>query len=98
MRYGVAVERYVKALILNSHDAEEAAQAFFVDVIEVGLPRVRQERGRFRDYLKKVVRNRAITFLRRQGTARTERIIQELADTERPDSAVEREWLTQWRR
>jgi DNA-directed RNA polymerase specialized sigma24 family protein len=98
MRYGLAVERYVHALISNAHDAEELAQEFFAGILEVGLPRVRQERGRFRDYLKKVVRNRAITFLRRKQAGRVGGDLRDIPAAEQPDSVEAQEWLRHWRR
>jgi DNA-directed RNA polymerase specialized sigma24 family protein len=98
MRYGLAIERYVHALIANAHDAEELAQEFFAGIIEMGLPRVRQERGRFRDYLKKVVRNRAITFLRRKQAGKLGGDLRDIPATEQPDSIEAQEWLRHWRR
>src|SRR5438094_5831593 len=51
-RYAPAVESYLRALIKNPHDAEDAAQDFFMRVAKNGFVRARQERGRFRDYLR----------------------------------------------
>jgi hypothetical protein len=67
--------------------------------VEHGFLRVRQERGRFRDYLKVAVRNAALNYLARKPQAR-ERIA-DLADVPaRHESASveEQEWVAHWRR
>src|SRR5262245_27390195 len=64
--YGPAIRRYLEALLKNTHDAEEVAQDFLLRVHEQGLGRASPERGRFRDYLKKAVRNAALSFLRKK--------------------------------
>src|ERR1051326_6516052 len=65
LRYAQAVQRCLRIMIVNQHDAEEVAQDFFLWVSQHGLPRASKDRGRFRDYLKKVVRNAGLNFLRR---------------------------------
>jgi DNA-directed RNA polymerase specialized sigma24 family protein len=94
MRYAHAVQSYFEALIKNKHDAEEVAQEFFRWVSQHGLPRARQDRGRLRDYLKKVVRNTAWNFLRRKHP--------DQANTDLPaegvDTSAEQAWMLDWRR
>jgi RNA polymerase sigma factor (sigma-70 family) len=63
-RYEPAIRRYFGTLIHNPHDAEEAAQEFFLRIVRVGFSGARQDRGRFRDYLRRAVRNAALNFLR----------------------------------
>jgi RNA polymerase sigma-70 factor (ECF subfamily) len=64
--YAPAVESYLRALIKNPHDAEDVAQDFFMRVARHGFVRAKQERGRFRDYLRTAIRNSALNFLRRK--------------------------------
>src|SRR5271168_2385540 len=64
MRYAHPVQYYLNALLGNKDEAEDVAQEFFLWVSQHGLPRASKNRGRFRDYLKKVVRNKALNFLR----------------------------------
>jgi RNA polymerase sigma-70 factor (ECF subfamily) len=63
-RYEPAIRRYFLALIRNRDDAEEAAQDFFLRIVRSGFAGASRERGRFRDYLRKSVRNAAFNFLR----------------------------------
>jgi hypothetical protein len=97
MRYAPAIRRYFGVLIRNTNDADEAAQDFFVRIMNGGFSRARQERGRFRDYLARAVRNAALNFLRNQGVARSHVAAGPVADA--PAAAAEdREWLLGWRR
>jgi Sigma-70 region 2 len=96
-RYAHAVQRYLFVLIKNKHDAEEVAQEFFLWVSQNGLPRVRQERGRFRDYLKKVVRNNALNFLRRRQPCQARDDLADVPAREDSRSLPDQEWMVQWR-
>lgn len=98
MRYAPAVQRYLHALISNPDDAEEVGQDFFLLVSKHGLPRTRQDRGRFRDYLKKCVRNAACNFLRRNQACKQQAMdIAHLALAEETLVGLEEEWLGEWR-
>lgn len=97
LRYAQAIQRYMRVVIVNQHDAEEVSQEFFLWVSQHGLPRASKDRGRFRDYLKKVVRNAALNFLRR-NQAKKMRVLNaaNLPAVEAvPD--FEKEWIAQWR-
>jgi hypothetical protein len=63
-RYEPAIRRYFRALIHNRDDAEEAAQDFFLRIVRTGFSGACRDRGRFRDYLRKSIRNAALNFLR----------------------------------
>src|ERR1043166_8932602 len=99
MRYSRAIESYFRALIKNHHDAEEAAQNFFLWISQNGLPRACRDRGRFRDYLKVVVRNAALHFLRsNHPPVQNESAIAQVASHEETPGDFDREWVTHWRR
>jgi DNA-directed RNA polymerase specialized sigma24 family protein len=98
MRYANAVQRYLGALIKNKHDAEEVAQDFFLWVSQHGLPRARRDRGRFRDYLKKVVRNNALNFLRRKQYCKPTTDLERISAPEEHRGIPDQEWVVQWRR
>jgi len=66
VRYAAAVSNYLRVLLRDPHDADEATQDFLLKVSRDGFPRANPERGRFRDYLIAAVRNAAISLLRRR--------------------------------
>src|SRR5438552_5336388 len=98
-RYAPAVESYLRALIKNPHDAEDAAQDFFMRVAKNGFVRARQERGRFRDYLRTAVRNSAISFLKRQQKSKQARFeaVQHVT-SDKSIQAADEAWEAEWRR
>ena len=98
-RYAPAIRRYFGVLIRNKDDADEATQEFFLRIVRVGFSRACQERGRFRDYLLKAVRNAALNFLR-DHTRHNPGVSRLSADlpAESPLPEEDREWLTGWRR
>lgn len=97
MRYAKAVQNYLKVLLRNEHDAEEAAQEFFLWVSQNGLPRVSRDRGRFRDYLKKVIRNKALNLLRDQRRPSSGGDLLNIPAPQDDASIPDREWLVHWR-
>jgi hypothetical protein len=98
-RYAPAMQRYLYALLKNRHDTEEVLQDFLVRVVEHGFLRVRQERGRFRDYLKVAVRNAALNYLqRRPGPRQRVADLAQIPARAEPESATDQEWVAQWRR
>jgi hypothetical protein len=97
MRYAPAVRRYVGALIRNEHDTEDVVQDFLLRAVRRPFTPAQVRRGRFRDYLKAMLRNAAITHFRR--TAVRPGAGADLADFPAPgiDEAADREWLAEWR-
>jgi RNA polymerase sigma factor (sigma-70 family) len=98
LRYAPAIQSYLNTLLRNRHDAEEVAQEFFLSVTQHGLPRVHQDRGRFRDYLKKVVRNQALNFLRDNQNRSTDTDLLKVPAPEDTGNNPDRDWLVHWRR
>jgi RNA polymerase sigma-70 factor (ECF subfamily) len=98
LRYAPAIQRYFNALIKHKHDAEEVAQEFFLWVTQHGLPRARRDRGRFRDYLKKVVRNAAINYLnRKQPPRHSDYDLLNVPSPDDPRRISDQEWVVHWR-
>src|SRR5439155_2838250 len=64
LRYAPAVRRYLAALIKDPHDAEDVTQNFLLHMLKQPFSRDQMRSGRFRDYLKAVLRNAALTHLR----------------------------------
>lgn len=93
LRYATAVRAYLTAILGDAHEADEAAQEFYVNGLRKGFIRTTALRGRFRDYLKAAVRNAAWSWKRRSPMATST-----LPDEVPTDDPAEREWLAQWRR
>jgi RNA polymerase sigma factor (sigma-70 family) len=97
MRYAPAVRRYVGALVKDPHDSEDVVQDFLLQAVRRPFTPEQIRRGRFRDYLKAVLRNAALTHFRR--SARTpDPVADSLACiAAEVDDAADREWLAEWR-
>jgi RNA polymerase sigma-70 factor (ECF subfamily) len=99
MRYAPAIQKYLEALLKNSHDAEEIAQEFLLKGLLRGFVRTTELRGRFRYYLKAAVRNAALAHLQRR---RPERFpVSDPANFPDPHdlhSQAEQDWAEEWRR
>ena len=97
LRYSPAVRSYLGALIRNPHDAEDVGQTFLLHMVGRPFARNPVSKGRFRDYLKVVLRNAAIDFFRQSGRCPIE--VTDLEQVAAPDSelAADRAWLAEWR-
>jgi RNA polymerase sigma factor (sigma-70 family) len=96
--YAPGIVRYLEALLKDRHDAEEVAQDFFLRVHQQGLRNATPERGRFRDYLKKAVRNAALNFLRsKHATHRTALPLKPEALSDAAELSTDQRWLAGWR-
>lgn len=101
MRYATAVRRYVIAIVRDEELAEEVLQDFLLQVMSSGFKTADRTRGRFRDYLKVLVRNAALARLRRaQAEAKQTRDGRALdgLHCEAAETEAELEWRDQWRR
>lgn len=96
LRYAPAIERYLQTLLRDGHDAEEVLQEFLLRGLEQGFFRGAELRGRFRDYLKRAVRNAAVDHLRRRRVPIEGRV--DLTEVPMPGSEqADREWVVEWR-
>jgi hypothetical protein len=97
LRYAPAVNRYVRALINDVHDSDDVVQDFLVQTVSRPFTPEQIRRGRFRDYLKAVLRNAAISHFRRNAR-RPISASDDLASIASDiDASADREWLTEWR-
>jgi RNA polymerase sigma-70 factor (ECF subfamily) len=69
-RYGSPIHRYLLAATRDSEVADELAQEFALRFIRGDLKNVSPQRGRFRDYLKTVLRNIVNDHFRRRNKDR----------------------------
>jgi RNA polymerase sigma factor (sigma-70 family) len=96
--YAPAIVRYLEALLKDTHDAEEVAQDFLLRVHQQGLRNATPERGRFRDYLKKAVRNAALNFLRsKHATHRAALPLKPEVLSDAAELSTDQRWLAGWR-
>lgn len=65
-RYFARVYGYLKTVVRDHHESEDLAQEVFTHVF-AGLPTYEQREVPFRHWLFSIVRNEAMSFLRRQG-------------------------------
>src|SRR5262249_49069406 len=94
MRYATAVRRYVGTLVKNPHDSEDVVADFLLQTVRQPFRPEQIRRGRFRDYLKAVLRNAARSHFRRTAHAPSLGIdcLASVAEAEK-----DRAWIADWR-
>jgi DNA-directed RNA polymerase specialized sigma24 family protein len=97
MRYAAAVRRYVGALVKDPHDSEDVVQDFLLRTVRRPFTPEQIRRGRFRDYLKAVLRNAALTHFRRSARLPMSRTDHLAGIATKADDAADRAWLAGWR-
>jgi RNA polymerase sigma-70 factor (ECF subfamily) len=95
MRYASAVRRYVGALVKNPHDSEDIVQDLLLQTLHRPFTPAQVQRGRFRDYLKAVLRNSVITHFRRDARRPMTDSAPDIAEDS--DDGADRAWVTEWR-
>ncbi len=103
VRYGNAIRGYLTAILRNAGDADEVLQEIIVGLLNRGGAHAVWPTpggsGRFRDYLKAVARNAAMTFLRKKGRRTTSELSEDgHADPSSTDEAADREMTATWQR
>lgn len=94
-RYSNAVLAYLRAF-LGPNEADDVAQDLFLEVARTGFTRASPDRGRFRDYLKTITRNAALTYLRKQSREPKTTDANALQHTV-DDADAQDAWLSDWR-
>jgi hypothetical protein len=96
LRYGPAVRRYLGALVKDPNDAEDVAQTFLLRVVNKPFTPERVPHGRFRDYLKAVLRHAAIDLYRNRASAPAPGIDLDKLPAA-AESAADQAWVAEWR-
>jgi RNA polymerase sigma factor (sigma-70 family) len=95
LRYRAAVRRYLGRVAGNPDAAEELFQEFGLAVVEGKLGSARPDRGRFRDYVKAVLRNLGARYHRRRKknpAGREPEILAEVPAPDQSDDGFDRDW------
>jgi RNA polymerase sigma factor (sigma-70 family) len=97
LRYGPAVRRYLGRVAGSPEVAEELVQEFSVAVLEGKLDRADPDRGRFRDYVKAVLRNLTAKYHARRkklpvALEPDAPALAAVAAPEPPDEGFDRDW------
>src|SRR5262245_6071331 len=95
--YTPAVRKYLLAVLRDEHDADEVLQDLLVRVTERGFEHADPTRGRFRDYLRAIVRNAARTHLRKKSARPGNPDVLDDLPAADPDPA-DAGWRDEWRR
>jgi RNA polymerase sigma-70 factor (ECF subfamily) len=96
LRYRRAIRSYLGAILQDEHDADEVAQEVVVKLLQGKFAGVDLQKGRFRDYLKTVVRNAATDY----GRKKKRTVLLEMEQAAAPDERAapeEDRWTAEWR-
>ena len=97
LRYAKPIENYLRHLLRNEDDAKEVSQSFLLKVVETGFKHADPDKGRFRYYLMRSVRNAANLFFRRQSQRRSVNV-DELSPADQISAdGNDNVWLDEWR-
>jgi hypothetical protein len=70
LRYYRSIRRYLRALVLDADAADELTHEFVIRFLRGDFKQASPSRGRFRDLLKRSLRNLAIDYWRRKHTGK----------------------------
>jgi RNA polymerase sigma factor (sigma-70 family) len=94
LRYHEVVYRYFRAKLRNEHAAQEMYSNFTLRLLETDalIRTADPQRGPFRRYLRRALRNMVRDYFRRLRTHRLEQLPEEVADEAARDDDFVREW------
>lgn len=99
LRYELAVRKYLTSLLKNPDEVQDVIHEVLVGILKRGLGQIKDNAGRFRDYLRTSLRHAVFQYWRKKAkTAGAETVPEDVVD-EQPSAAEEmdRVWLNQWR-
>ena len=95
LRYASAVRKYVGAIVKKRDEADELSQDVVLRLMRGDFAGADPTRGRFRDFLKIVVRNMIHNHWSKSSRRQTEVLVSDPASA---DTQREEEWLGAWQR
>jgi RNA polymerase sigma-70 factor (ECF subfamily) len=99
-RYHGAAERFLRIAMRDDRAAAELAQEFAVKVLRGDLAGADENAGRFRDFVKGVLRHLIADHYRRRGRAREVQAGDDAPEPCAPEdnpATLDREWIRSWR-
>jgi RNA polymerase sigma-70 factor (ECF subfamily) len=96
-RYAGAVHRYLLAALHDPHAASDLSQEFALRFLRGDFHRADPARGRFRDFVKRALRNLIIDDRRRRRARPASDALPEPADPVEADREFDRHFLASWR-
>jgi hypothetical protein len=101
LRYEVAIRKYLSALLKHPETVQEVTHEVMVGILKRGLGEIRENAGRFRDYLRTSLRHAVFQYWRkqaRQNVLIADAELDEFVDEQPgPEDAVDRVWVAEWR-
>ena len=101
LRYEVAIRKYLSALLKHPDAVQEVTHDVMVGILKRGLGEIRENAGRFRDYLRTSLRHAVFQYWRKQarqnvliGDAELDQFVDEQPS---PEDEVDRVWVAEWR-
>ncbi|HMO34544.1 MAG TPA: hypothetical protein PKA06_00740 [Gemmatales bacterium] len=87
------------ALLNNPEAVQEVAHDVLVNILKRGLGEIRNNKGRFRDYLRTSLRHAVFKYWRKQPRPSTTQSELEIVISEQaaPAEDIDRAWLKEWR-
>src|SRR5262245_20061478 len=93
LRYGSAINRYLRGALRNADAVDELAQEFALRLIRGDFRGADQQRGRFRDFLKGVLAHLIADYLRRRRPVSLQQGSAEPAAANASPEQLEQEFL-----
>lgn len=99
LRYEVAIRKYLTAMLKQPDSVQEVIHEVLLGIMKRGLGEIRNNAGRFRDYLRSSLRHAVFQHWRKQAQAPTNDAELENVASEHtsPQDELGQVWLAQWR-
>lgn len=99
LRYEVAVRKYLTALLKNPEVVQEVIHDVLLGILKRGLGEIRNNAGRFRDYLRTSLRHAVFQYWRKQAKAPSHEHELEglISEQPGPEAELDAIWVNQWR-
>jgi hypothetical protein len=99
LRYDLAIRKYLGALLKNPDAVQEVIHDVLIGILKRGLLQIRENAGRFRDYLRASLRHAVYQYWRSKQNAPQGSVgLDAVTDPDpTPEQESDRLWLMEWR-